>query len=106
MILRSQLIVLLKNKIFNESAEIWNFKQISLKMFRDEYPRYPTIQVHALFHLFVVCIELEVILMKGLKLLTINNYARFSVMHQELSKVLYVFAVCLISCAIAQTSCI
>lgn len=44
MILRSQLIVLLKNKIFNESAEIWNFKQISLKMFRDEYPRYPTIQ--------------------------------------------------------------
>ncbi|XP_069690875.1 H(+)/Cl(-) exchange transporter 7 [Periplaneta americana] len=44
MILRSQLIVLLKNKIFNESPEIWNFKQVSLKMFRDEYPRYPTIQ--------------------------------------------------------------
>jgi hypothetical protein len=49
MILRSQLIALLKNKIFNESAEIWNFKQISLKIFRDEYPRYPTIQVRALF---------------------------------------------------------
>lgn len=44
MILRSQLIVLLKNKIFNESHEIWNFKELSLKMFRDEYPRYLTIQ--------------------------------------------------------------
>lgn len=47
MILRSQLIVLLKNKIFNESAEIWNCKQPSIKMFRDEYPRYLTIQVQA-----------------------------------------------------------
>lgn len=44
MILRSQLIVLLKNKIFNESHEIWNSKQLSLKMFRDEYPRHLTIQ--------------------------------------------------------------
>jgi hypothetical protein len=54
MILRSQLIVLLKNKIFNESAEIWNFKGPSVKMFRDEYPRYLSIQVQALFiYLFV-----------------------------------------------------
>jgi hypothetical protein len=50
-ILRSQLIVLLKNKIFNESYEIWDSKQLSLKMFRDEYPRYLTIQVQALLHL-------------------------------------------------------
>jgi hypothetical protein len=95
MILRSQLIVLLKNKIFNESAEIWNFKQISLKMFRDEYPRYPTIQVLALFYvfvyLFITCIELDMILMKGLKLFTINNYASVSVMDQELYKLLHVF---------------
>jgi len=51
MILRSQLIVLLKNKIFNESYEIWDSKQVSLKMFRDEYPRYLTIQVQALLNL-------------------------------------------------------
>jgi len=41
--LRSQLIVLLKNKIFNEYAEIWE-KYLDIKMFRDEYPRYPTIE--------------------------------------------------------------
>ncbi|KAJ9582590.1 hypothetical protein L9F63_023078, partial [Diploptera punctata] len=43
-ILRSQLIVLIKNKIFNESSDIWNIKQITIKMFRDEYPRYPNIK--------------------------------------------------------------
>lgn len=42
LILRSQLIVLLQNKIFNEHAEYWE-KSLSLKLFRDEYPRYPTI---------------------------------------------------------------
>uniref|UniRef100_A0A0C9R3S7 Chloride channel protein n=1 Tax=Fopius arisanus TaxID=64838 RepID=A0A0C9R3S7_9HYME len=41
LILRSQLIVLLKNKIFNES-ESWDIP-LSLKMFRNEYPRYPEI---------------------------------------------------------------
>ncbi|KAH0947333.1 hypothetical protein HN011_003798 [Eciton burchellii] len=43
LILRSQLIVLLKNKIFNEYAEIWE-KYLDIKMFRNEYPRYPTIE--------------------------------------------------------------
>ncbi|KMQ87630.1 h+ cl- exchange transporter 7-like protein [Lasius niger] len=43
LILRSQLIVLLKNKVFNEYAEIWE-KPLSIKMFRNEYPRYPTIE--------------------------------------------------------------
>lgn len=42
LILRSQLIVLLKNKVFNEYAESWE-KPLSIKMFRNEYPRYPTI---------------------------------------------------------------
>jgi len=41
--LRSQLIVLLKNKIFNEYAEIWE-KYLDIEMFRNEYPRYPTIE--------------------------------------------------------------
>ncbi|OAD54955.1 H(+)/Cl(-) exchange transporter 7 [Eufriesea mexicana] len=41
-ILRSQLIVLLQNKIFNEYAEYWE-KTLNIKMFRKEYPRYPTI---------------------------------------------------------------
>ncbi|XP_076751058.1 chloride channel protein 7 [Xylocopa sonorina] len=42
LILRSQLIVLLQNKIFNEYAESWD-KLLSIKLFRQEYPRYPTI---------------------------------------------------------------
>lgn len=42
MILRSQLIVLLQNKIFNEYAEYWE-ETLSIEMFRKEYPRYPTI---------------------------------------------------------------
>lgn len=43
LILRSQLIVLLKNKVFNEYAESWE-KPLSIEMFRNEYPRYPTIE--------------------------------------------------------------
>lgn len=51
LILRYQLIVLLQNKVFNERAELWesanDVKNINIKMFRNEYPRYPTIkQVH------------------------------------------------------------
>ncbi|CAL7951003.1 unnamed protein product [Xylocopa violacea] len=42
LILRSQLIVLLQNKIFNEYAEYWD-KLLTIKLFRQEYPRYPTI---------------------------------------------------------------
>lgn len=41
--MRSQLIVLLKNKVFNEYAESWE-KPLSIEMFRNEYPRYPTIE--------------------------------------------------------------
>jgi len=41
--LRSQLIVLLKNKVFNEYEEFWE-KPLSINIFRNEYPRYPTIE--------------------------------------------------------------
>lgn len=43
LILRSQLIVILKNKIFNETCDEWD--SISTSIFRNEYPRYPTIDV-------------------------------------------------------------
>ena len=43
MILRSQLIVLLQNKIFNEISENWE-SNLSIQIFRNEYPRYPTIE--------------------------------------------------------------
>ncbi|XP_057341754.1 H(+)/Cl(-) exchange transporter 7 [Microplitis mediator] len=42
LILRSQLIVLLLNKVFNEYNEFWE-TNFSLKIFRDAYPRYPSI---------------------------------------------------------------
>ncbi|XP_024938725.1 H(+)/Cl(-) exchange transporter 7 [Cephus cinctus] len=42
LILRSQLIVLLQNKIFNEYNEFW--ETIDIELFRNEYPRYPTIK--------------------------------------------------------------
>lgn len=35
--------MLLQNKIFNEYAEYWE-KGLSIKIFRKEYPRYPTIE--------------------------------------------------------------
>ncbi|KAF4520380.1 hypothetical protein B566_EDAN012885 [Ephemera danica] len=44
LILRSQLIVLLQNKIFNETRDRWSVQTINIKLFRDAYPRYPTIQ--------------------------------------------------------------
>lgn len=58
LILRSQLIVLLQNKVFNERAELWesanNVKNLNLKMFRNEYPRYPTIQVsHSVIYFLI-----------------------------------------------------
>ncbi|XP_017885005.1 H(+)/Cl(-) exchange transporter 7 [Ceratina calcarata] len=43
LILRSQLIVLLQNKMFNQYEEKWE-KCLDIKMFRKEYPRYPTIE--------------------------------------------------------------
>ncbi|XP_058795019.1 H(+)/Cl(-) exchange transporter 7 [Phymastichus coffea] len=43
LILRSQLIVLLQNRIFNEYSEHWE-KDLSIRIFRNEYPRYPTIE--------------------------------------------------------------
>lgn len=43
LILRSQLIVLLQNRVFNEYSEYWE-KDVSIKMFRKEYPRYPIIE--------------------------------------------------------------
>ncbi|KAK5640717.1 hypothetical protein RI129_009264 [Pyrocoelia pectoralis] len=41
MILRSQLIVILQRRLFNETCEDW--ESISSSIFRDEYPRYATI---------------------------------------------------------------
>lgn len=43
LILRYQLIVILQRKLFNETAEYWD--TVSASIFRDEYPRYPTIDV-------------------------------------------------------------
>lgn len=41
LILRSQLIVLLQHRLFNETSEHW--KEVKTDLFRDEYPRYPSI---------------------------------------------------------------
>jgi len=43
-ILRSQLIVMIQHKLFNETAESWSHRSNTLRYFRDAYPRYPTIQ--------------------------------------------------------------
>lgn len=40
-ILRSQLIVLLQHRLFNETSDHWT--NVNTDIFRDEYPRYPTI---------------------------------------------------------------
>ncbi|RZC41881.1 H(+)/Cl(-) exchange transporter 7 [Asbolus verrucosus] len=42
LILRSQLIVILKRKIFNETSDEWD--DINVGIFRDAYPRYSTIE--------------------------------------------------------------
>lgn len=44
LILRSQLIVLLQNKMYNENANSsWSNFKVDINMFRTEYPRYPSI---------------------------------------------------------------
>ncbi|XP_045599780.1 H(+)/Cl(-) exchange transporter 7 isoform X2 [Procambarus clarkii] len=43
LILRSQLIVLLKHKVFNENAEVWQNSQVDIRLFRLSYPRYFTL---------------------------------------------------------------
>ncbi|CAK1595967.1 unnamed protein product [Parnassius mnemosyne] len=44
LILRSQLIVLLQNKIYNENANTtWSNLNVDMQMFRNEYPRFPSI---------------------------------------------------------------
>ncbi|KAG7153799.1 H(+)/Cl(-) exchange transporter 7-like [Homarus americanus] len=42
-ILRSQLTVLLKHKIFNENAEVWQNSKVDIHLFRISYPRYFTL---------------------------------------------------------------
>lgn len=43
-ILRSQLIVVLKQKLYLEKSRFWN-KEITIETFRNEYPRYKSIDV-------------------------------------------------------------
>ncbi|KAK7069323.1 H(+)/Cl(-) exchange transporter 7 [Halocaridina rubra] len=40
LILRSQLTVLLKHRVFNENAEIWQGDKVDIRLFRLAYPRY------------------------------------------------------------------
>ncbi|CRL03045.1 CLUMA_CG016418, isoform A [Clunio marinus] len=58
-ILRSQLIVILKRSFFEETRSYWE-QNVSIEAFRNEYPRYPSIRDIA------ICRD------KGLKNLTIN----------------------------------
>ncbi|XP_063859826.1 H(+)/Cl(-) exchange transporter 7-like isoform X3 [Scylla paramamosain] len=44
LILRSQLTVLLKHKVFNENAHVWESSKVDIRLFRLSYPRYFTLQ--------------------------------------------------------------
>ncbi|CAH1401842.1 unnamed protein product [Nezara viridula] len=44
LILRSQLLIILKNKLYIESDETWNHQNLGRNLFRHHYPRYPTIK--------------------------------------------------------------
>lgn len=50
LILRSQLIVILQKKIFNETCDSWDHNTASI--FRDQYPRYPSIEVSTKIYLY------------------------------------------------------
>lgn len=47
LILRSQLIVIIKHKLYEEFEQHWK-PDISIEKFRNEYPRYPLIQVSSM----------------------------------------------------------
>ncbi|XP_024216025.1 H(+)/Cl(-) exchange transporter 7 [Halyomorpha halys] len=44
LILRSQLLILLKNKLYIETEESWGNRAMGSNLFRDHYPRYPSIK--------------------------------------------------------------
>ncbi|KAK3854913.1 hypothetical protein Pcinc_038650, partial [Petrolisthes cinctipes] len=44
LILRSQLTVLLKHKVFNENTELWQNSKVDIHLFRQSYPRYYTME--------------------------------------------------------------
>lgn len=46
-ILRSQLIVIMKNSFYEENERTW-IDEVSIEDFRNEYPRYPSIDVSTL----------------------------------------------------------
>lgn len=50
LILRSQLIVLLQNKVFNEVPSAWD--DVSLTTFRHDYPRYSKVDVRHISYIF------------------------------------------------------
>ncbi|KAG0726682.1 H(+)/Cl(-) exchange transporter 7 [Chionoecetes opilio] len=43
-ILRSQLTVLLKHKVFNENAQVWENSKVDIHLFRQSYPRFYTLR--------------------------------------------------------------
>lgn len=47
-ILRHQLIVIIKNKYFEETKRFWT-NDVSIENFRQEYPRYPSIKVKKIY---------------------------------------------------------
>lgn len=51
LILRSQLIVILKHRYYEELEQEW-LSNISIETFRNEYPRYPSIEVCTNLHLY------------------------------------------------------
>lgn len=65
-ILRHQLIVILKNKYFEEKKRFW-IDDVSIENFRDEYPRYPSIKVKIIIYNshFIIKSLLIIISLKG-----------------------------------------
>lgn len=49
--MRDQLIIILLEKIFNETADCWD--EITLDIFRDHYPRYPTANVSSFWNIYI-----------------------------------------------------
>lgn len=64
LILRSQLIVILQRKRFNETWQDWD--EITASLFKEQYPRFPTIEVikklhtSAIFIIFLFVQQIEV----------------------------------------------
>lgn len=70
--MRSQLIVILKNSFYEENQKNW-IDEVSIEDFRNEYPRYPSIDVSTFFVVLQIILGKNIVFEQKIRIKNDNN---------------------------------